>query len=226
MIQTDKYTIYCGDAFDILSKIPDKSIDCIITDPPYWTLNIHRKRGTTTRLGGHQDPNKRNGWFETIDEQELWELMNEFWRVLKKNTHCYMMCDGKTLGYVLNYGNEMDWRYVKPLVWDKLHPGMGYHYRCQHEYIVMMDKGTRRLNDLGIADVFRIQRIRGYPTQKPVELMEIFVKQSTQPGEIILDPFMGSGTTGVAALKHGRKFIGCDISQEAFNITHQRLEEL
>lgn len=213
------------DAFTFLSSLKDGYVDLIITDPPYWTLNKWREIGTTTRLGGHKDKNKRSGWFKTIDEQELWDLMNEFWRVLKNNTHCYIFCDHETLRYVLSYADDMNWRRVKPLVWDKVNQGMGYTYRCRYEFIVFMEKGKRRLNDLSVPDILRVKKVvGGYPTEKPVELMEILIQQSSNVDEIVCDPFFGSGSVAVAASKWERLFIGTDISPEAHRYFNNRPE--
>ncbi len=85
-----------------------------------------------------------------------------------------------------------------PMIWDKVATGMGYTYRATHEYILMLWKGKkRRLNNLSIQDVLRVKRVPStkadVPTQKPVELFEVLIGQSTQPGEVVLDPFMGGG---------------------------------
>lgn len=103
-----------------------------------------------------------------------------------------------------------------PLVWDKIAGGMGYSYRATHEYILFLWKGKkRRLNDLGVQDVLRFKRIppsqAQVPTQKPDPLFETLVRQSTQPGELVLDNFMGSGTTARACAATGRNWLGCDI---------------
>ena len=100
-------------------------------------------------------------------------------------------------------------RFWKPLVWDKKTIGMGYHYRARYEFILFFEKGKRRLNDLGIADVISAPRIhRGYPAEKPPAVSEVFIRQSSAPGELVADPFMGSGSVGVAALTAGRRFCG------------------
>lgn len=204
-------------------EIEEESVDLCITDPPYWTLDEYREVGTTTRLGGHSDPSKREGWFNTIDSQELFEAMSKIYTCMKPNTHTYIMCDGKCLKYVLGYADEL-YNYVKPLVWVKNTLGMGYHYRGKHEYIVMCEKGKRKLNDLAMADVFNYDVVRKqYPTQKPVHLMMDLIKQSSQEGELVFDPFMGSGTTGEAAIKLKRRFLGTDISKEAVSLTEKRL---
>jgi len=89
----------------------------------------------------------------------------------------------------------------KPLVWDKQTIGMGYHYRARYEFVLFFEKGKRRLNNLGTADVISVPRVhRGYPAEKPPAVSEVLIQQSTAPGELVADPFMGSGSVGVAAL--------------------------
>lgn len=104
---------------------------------------------------------------------------------------------------------------------------MGYHYRARYEFILFFEKGKRKLNDLGIADVINVKRIaRGYPTEKPVEVSEILIKQSSAENDVVLDCFMGSGSVGVAAVKLKRKFFGNDKKESAINLAFERLEEV
>ena len=222
--QNDLVTIYHGNCFDILPSI--RNVDLIFTDPPYWTLNKWRNVGTTTRLGGHRDVEKQSGWFTTIDQEELWKLMCECYRLLSKDRHCCIMSDGQTLRHVLGYYEEADFSYAKPIIWDKVKPGMGYHLRCRHEFIVLMDKGkNRKPKDLGMADIITIPMVTGgYPTEKPAALPDVFIQQYTEPGELVLDPFMGAGSTVIAAHSAGRRAIGIDVSQEACDITISRLK--
>lgn len=219
------YTLYNGDCFDVLKDMPDESVDMVFTDPPYWTLNKWRSMGTTTRLGGHNDPAKRHGWFETIGPEAVETLLKEIFRILKPNRHGFVMCDGQTLRYVLNAAAE-NFTYFKPLVWDKVNPGMGYHLRACHEYIVMLDKGKNLIcKDRRLKDIISIPSIRtNFPTQKPVELPGLFVDNFTDGGGCVLDPFMGSGSTGVSCILRGRKFIGVEIDPEYFEIAKQRIE--
>ena len=102
--------------------------------------------------------------------------------------------------------------------------GMGYHYRARYEFILFFEKGKRKLNNLGVPDILTAKRVyRGYPTEKPVSVAETLVLQSTQPGELVIDPFMGSGSTGAAAIGAGRRFAGTDTCEEARNVTRARL---
>lgn len=208
-----------------LEALPDESVDLVFTDPPYWTLNKWRNVGTTTRLGGNSDKDKQKGWFETIDSEGLWHLICEIYRVLKNDRHAFIMSDGQTLKWILGYVEKAGFNYYKPLVWDKVSLGMGYHFRNQHEFIVMLDKGkNRKPKNLSLPDIFRVPMIKnGYPTEKPVELISIFIEQFTEEGELVVDPFFGSGAVPLACINLNRNFQGSDISDEAHKHTKQRL---
>jgi site-specific DNA-methyltransferase (adenine-specific) len=105
--------------------------------------------------------------------------------------------------------------------------GMGYHYRARYECILFFEKGKRKLNNLGTADIIEHPRINGgYPAEKPPQVSSVLVEQSTLPGDLVIDPFMGSGSTGVAAISNGRHFMGNDLCAEAIDITRARLLEL
>ena len=228
MIVTEDILTIQGDTLEIIKSMPSNSVDLIFTDPPYWTLNKWRNVGTTTRLGGNRDKEKQEGWFDTIDENELFKFMCECFRILKQNNHACIMCDGQTLKWVLGYAEESGFNYYKPLVWDKVSQGMGYHFRNKHEFIVLLDKGkNKQPKDLGLPDIITIPMIKGgYPTEKPVELSKFFINQYTNIGDTIFDGFMGSGSTLVAAKQMKRKAIGIDISSEAYKITNERLSIL
>jgi DNA modification methylase len=102
--------------------------------------------------------------------------------------------------------------------------GMGYHYRARYECVLFFEKGKRKLNDLGIADIIEAKRINGgYPAEKPPEVSEILIKQSSEPGELVVDPFSGSGSVGVATVRNGRDFRGNDLCLEAVEIARSRL---
>jgi site-specific DNA-methyltransferase (adenine-specific) len=144
--------------------------------------------------------------------------------VLKKNSHFYLFCDQETMFVAKPLAEAAGFRFWKPIVWDKLSIGMGYHYRSRYEFVLFFEKGKRKLQDLGVADVIQSKRIAGgYPTEKPAAVSEVLVKQSSLPGEVVIDPFMGSGSVGVAALSLGRRFLGTDIAPAARELTRRRL---
>jgi site-specific DNA-methyltransferase (adenine-specific) len=218
------FNLHQQDAVDWLRSLPDASVDLIVTDPPYESLEKHRRIGTTTRLKNSKASS--NAWFQIFPNDRFEDLFIECYRVLKNHRHFYLFCDAETMFVVKPIAESVGFRFWKPIVWDKRKIGMGYHYRSRYEMILFFEKGKRKLNDLSIADVIECPRIfRGYPTEKPVPVSEILIRQSTQAGELIVDPFMGSGSVGLAALTQGRSFVGNDICSEAVTIAQQRLTE-
>jgi site-specific DNA-methyltransferase (adenine-specific) len=213
------------DAVGWLREQPAESIDLLITDPAYESLEKHRAIGTTTRL--KHSKSSSNDWFQIFPNKRFPELFHEAFRVLKRNTHFYLLCDAETMFVAKPVAEEAGFKFWKPLVWDKCTIGMGYHYRARYEFILFFEKGKRRLNDLGIADVMSVPRIRGgYPAEKPVEVADVLICQSSQPGDIVADPFMGSGSVGVAAAKLGRRFLGNDLNPGAVQIAARRLRDV
>jgi DNA modification methylase len=105
--------------------------------------------------------------------------------------------------------------------------GMGYHYRARYECVLFFEKGKRKLHDLGTADIIEVPRVNGgYPAEKPPAVAEVLITQSSEPGALVIDPFMGSGSTGVAAVRQRRNFAGNDLCAEAIDIARARLVEL
>lgn len=218
------FRLYSGDAVESLRRLPRESVDLVITDPPYESLEKHRAIGTTTRL--KHSKGSSNDWFAIFPNDRFASLFSEFYRVLRKNSHFYLFCDPETAFIAKPIAEEAGFKFWKPLVWDKKKIGMGYHYRSRYEFILFFEKGKRKLANLGTADILECPRVHnGYPTEKPVAVSETLIQQSTNEGDIVLDPFMGSGSVGVAAIGLGRNFIGNDISDSALGITRARLIE-
>lgn len=213
------------DAVAWLRSLPTESVDLVVTDPAYESLEKHRAVGTTTRL--KHSKSSSNDWFSIFPNSRFGELFDEVFRVLRRDTHFYLFCDAETMFVAKPEAERAGFRFWKPLVWDKRTIGMGYHYRARYEFILFFEKGKRRLNDLGIADIFSVPRVhRGYPAEKPPAVSEILIGQSTEPGQLVADPFMGSASVGVAALKLSRRFIGTDLNPEAVRLGASRLREL
>lgn len=217
-----KFHLEVADAIDWLRTLPDESVDMVTTDTAYESLEKHRKVGTTTRLKVSKASS--NEWFPIFPNARFEDLFVELYRVLAKNSHLYFYCDQETMFVAKPIAEKIGFKFWKPLVWSKSQIGMGYHYRAKYELVLFFEKGKRKLNDLGIADVLPFPIVRnGYPTEKPVELNEVFVRQSTDRGQLVIDPFMGSASAGVAALRHGRDFMGCDIKETAVAACRARL---
>jgi site-specific DNA-methyltransferase (adenine-specific) len=212
------------DAIEWLRSLQDASVDLVVTDPPYESLEKHRAIGTTTRL--KHSKASSNDWFTIFPNARFPELFREVFRVLRKNRHFYLFCDPETAFIVKPMAEQAGFKFWKPLVWDKKKIGMGYHYRSRYEFILFFEKGKRKVSDLGVPDIIEYPRIyNGYPTEKPAGVSEVLVRQSTVEGELVIDPFMGAGSVGVAALKLRRQFAGNDICAEAVEIAHRRLAE-
>jgi site-specific DNA-methyltransferase (adenine-specific) len=212
------------DAVAFLRTLPSESVDLLITDPAYESLEKHRAVGTTTRL--KVSAGSSNPWFAVFPNLRFAELFEEVFRVLQRDTHFYLMCDAETAFIAKPIAEQAGFKFWKPLVWDKRSIGMGYHYRARYEFVLFFEKGKRRLANLGTADVLEVPRIRGgYPAEKPSALSEIFITQSSREGALVVDPFMGSGSSGVAALKLQRKFAGNDLAESALGVARPRLLE-
>ena len=212
------------DAFELLAGLADESVDLVVTDPPYESLQLHRSRGTTTRL--------TSDWFQTIPNSLLPDLLTAVFRVLKPDRHFYLFCDEVTADVIKQQQAIGESRqpngarrsrsglvYWKEIIWakttndgQKIRGGTGYHYRAACERILFFEKGKRMLNDLGIPDVLLAPRsaIRG-PAAKPAALLKTLITQSTLPGELVVDPFCGTGVAGVQARAEGRRFLLGDL---------------
>jgi len=212
------------DAISWLQKLESSSIDLVITDPPYESLEKHRKVGTTTRLTNSKSSS--NQWFKIFPNDRFKELCDEIYRVLKKDSHFYLLCDQETMFVIKPIAEQAGFKFWKPIVWDKVAIGMGYHYRARYEFILFFEKGKRKLNDLAIPDVLTEKRVwRGYPTEKPIGLAKTLITQSSSELDLVIDPFCGSGFVGAAAVSMNRKFKGNDLSKEAVEITKLRVNQ-
>jgi site-specific DNA-methyltransferase (adenine-specific) len=221
----ERYVVTEGDAMAFLRALPDRSVDMFNFDLPYESLEKHRAVGSTTRLS--HSKKSSNDWFKIFKNERFIDLFTECYRVLAPNSHLYAWCDDETSDIMKLAGQTAGFKVWKRLVWDKKMIGMGYHYRARYEFILFMEKGKRRLRDLGIPDVLEAKRIKhkdAYPAEKPVAINKILTGQSTELGEVICDPFVGSGSAGVAALESGRRFLGNDLSPSAVEHARRRLD--
>jgi len=220
-----KFHLGNTDAVAWLRAMPAESVDLLVTDPPYESLEKHRAIGTTTRL--KHSKASSNDWFAIFPNSRFEELFVEVHRVLRKNTHFYLYCDPETMFVAKPIAEKVGFKFWKPIIWDKCKIGMGYHYRARYECILFFEKGKRKLNDLGIADIIEAPRvIGGYPAEKPTEVSRVLIEQSTEPGQLVVDPFMGSASVGVAAVTASRMFLGNDLCREAVDVARERLREV
>jgi len=217
------------DALRFLRKLPAGSVDVIVTDPAYSGMNNKLNLGHGRIVGQYANKGAADGkWFsEFMDTEENYSaFLSECKRVLKQSIgHLYIMFDSFSL---LSLG-PMVRKYfdVKNLItWDKVNIGMGHYFRRRHEYIVFATSGNnRKIRNRSFPDVWRFKRIHraSYPTQKPVELFQAMIYASAKKDFVVCDPFMGSASAAIAAIRNGCRFIGCDISPKAMGIASKRI---
>jgi len=226
-----KISIFKDDAVAFLKKIPSNSVDIIATDPAYSGMNNKLQLGKGRIVGKYSEKGKENGkWFgEFEDSEKNYNMfLSECKRVLKKSTgHIYIMFDSYSL---LSLGNKVrDYFEVKNLItWDKVNIGMGHYFRRRHEYIIFATNGnTRKIRNRKFPDIWRFKRIHNskYPTQKPVEVFQAMIHASSEEGFTVCDPFLGSGSSAIAAIKNNCNFFGCDISDKSIEISTSRISE-
>lgn len=218
------------DAIDFLDNLDDESIDLIVTDPAYNGMNQHLALGNGRIVGDYSERGNGQAWFEEFNDSEdnYRELLHHCNRVLKPSGSIFVMFDPYsliTLGQVLR-----DYFNVKNIItWDKMAIGMGHNFRRQTEFIMYATKGKAKLVRRDVSDVWRIKRVHrpSYPTQKPIELFEAMIASTiginASSSITVCDPFIGSGSSAVAALRQSCSFVGCDISDTAISITKRRI---
>lgn len=223
--------LWLGDCRVFLKNIGDNSIDLIVTDPPYKTTS----RGNAGNSGGmlQKDINKKGQVF-THNNIDCKEYAPEFFRVLKDGSHCYVMTNHVNLINMLDTFTDCGFHFIKSLIWDKGNKIMGQYYMSQFEYILFFRKGRGvKINNCGTSDILSIPNIKTkdsdgkniHDTEKPVELMEILIANSSQKNETVLDPFVGVGATAIACKKLARKFIGFEIDKNYYDIARRRIDE-
>ena len=228
-IELDK--IYNEDCLIGMKQIPDGTIDLVATDPPYRTT----ARGSAGNSGGmlQKDINKKGMVFEDND-CDIEQFLPELYRVLKDGSHCYIMCNHTNLVHYLKVIDESDFHFIKCLIWDKGNKIMGTFYMNCFEYILFLRKGAGKpINDCGRGDILSVPNIKDknpdgtniHDSQKPITLMQILVEESTQPGDVVLEPFLGSGTTAIACHRSKRHYIAFELNKEYFDKACKRIKE-
>lgn len=223
--------IYNGDCLAGMRGLPDQSVDLIVTDPPYRMT----ARGNHGNAGGMLA--RKIGMAGKVFENNdcgVREWMPQLHRVLKSGSHCYVMCNHINLVEYLNEAEKCGFHFIKSLIWDKRQKIMGTAYMSQFEYILFFRKGKfKRVRDCGVSDIIPLanEKPKGrngenlHDTSKPVQLMEILIKQSSDDNDVVLDPFMGIGTTAIACKRLNRRYLGYEIDKQYYDIAVRRLNE-
>lgn len=230
-------TLYHGDCLDVLPTLADESVDMIWTDPPYGHNNadgdflaarheIMKGGGKTAAVAiAHDDA---DGMRAVVDA-----MLDQGARLLKAD--CCCCCGGggprPTFAWLAQRMDTRGLTFFHSVIWDKLNPGIGWRYRRQHEMVMVAHRRGGKLAWSGeldaISNIHREAKPVGneHPNLKPLGLIRRFIAAHTKPGDTILDPFMGSGSTGAAAVAMNRRFIGIELERGYFETACRRIED-
>ena len=203
-------------------------MDLILTDPPYKTITGGDSNGANSeRPKGMLQGNRKLFKHQSI---KISSWMPEIYRVLKEGSHCYIFTNSLNLQEMLNEATKVGFKLHNLLVWEKNNCTPSQYYMKNCEYVLFLRKGKAKwINNIGDSKtVHKFNNIIGnklHPTEKPVDLLEYYILNSSEPNDIVFDPFMGSGSTGVAAFNTNRNFIGIELDEGYFNIAQNRIEE-
>ncbi len=222
-------TIYHGDARDVLPTLEAGSVDLVLTDPPYQSLDVAVTIGSTTHLVSRdQFGGKRLAasdgvmWFTTLSDEDLAIVWIQCRRALASTGALYVFSDvksGLAIFPALHPNNV--------IVWDKGQLGMGFSWRRMHEWIAYCPARDHSLRRADLGDIIRCPSATNkvHPTEKPIPVFFPILLNSTDHDDLILDPFLGSGTTLVAAKMLGRRAIGIEIEERYAEIAARRLDQ-
>ena len=241
-----------GNSLVELKKLATESIDLVVSDVPYKIKaggiksqvsdddvggGIFIKRNFVS--DGTACSNKwikknsnyiaaaKSGKMFKHNDIEFDEWMPDVYRVLKKGTHCYLMVNGSNLCKLQVSAEKSGFVFQQLIVWSKNNCTPNRYYMGSAEFILMLSKRpAKSINNKGTKNILTIPNIIGnklHPTEKPVELMDIFIENSSVNGDVVLDMFCGSGATLLSAKKLNRKYIGIEIDEEYVNVSTGRL---
>lgn len=218
-------TFLNGDALALMRLYPAESVALIVTDPPYRVIS------------GGDAPTEGFGWRNSVlsandgkifkhNDVNLAEMMREFYRILAPNAHCYVMINVLNLEELLTVARDAGFKLHNVLTWDKRTATANRWYMNDCEFTCFFYKGAaRKINNCGSKRRFTADNPRKklHPTEKPVELMRHYIENSSQEGELVLDPFAGSGSTAVAAQQSGRRWLSMEMDGTFYYATVARI---
>lgn len=237
-----RLTLIKGNCIDVLGKIPTGSVDLVVTDPPY-NLGIFMK-DRDTNLNHMRENFFVGAEWDNLPYDEWQSNMNAFFkemrRIVRKGGSIIIFMSVIRVETIIDLAQRNGLYYKTTGVWHKTNPmprNMNLHFINSVESWIYLVNGTRTgtFNNQGEAlhDFFECsvapkseKKYGGHPTQKPEKVVEWFVETLSNPGDCVLDPFMGSGTTGVVAKRNKRSFIGIEISDDYFNKALKRIADV
>ena len=215
-----------GDCLELMKAIPDESVDLVVTDPPY-DVYAGKGGGAFGKLNIYQEIEFMSNGFNEV-------VLDELMRVMKK-INIYIFCCQKQIPFLIDYfvhkyvcnWNLLTWHKTNPV------PACKNKYLSDTEYIFFArKKGVPIYGEYSTKKTYYVtpsntkeKRLYGHPTVKPQAILENLVINSSNENDIVLDPFMGSGSTGVACVNTNRNFIGMELDADYFKIAKERIEK-
>lgn len=222
--------ITCADCLDILKQLPDKCVDLVLTDPPYRVISGGRG-DEISRLKWNSPLgilSKNDGKIFKHNDIDFNEWIPEVYRILKDNTDFYCMTNTINMFKLYEICSKCGFKLHNVLVWEKNNATPNRWYMKNCEYTLFFYKGNAKsINNMSSKTVHKfINPFNEYhPTQKPVELFELYIGNSSKENDLVLDCFSGSGTTAVACHKLKRRFICIEKDPEYWKASYERLEK-
>lgn len=216
------------DARDMLRGMDEGSVDCIVSDIPYATISGGNKESGNQRHGRPSGMLSANdGKVFEHNDIKLREYIHDLYRVLRDPGHMYLMINFMNLESSMAEVRRAGFELHSLLVAKKQNATPNRWYMKNMEYTIFARKGAAfSINNKGSMTCHNwVNPVGGksHPTEKSVDLMRLYIENSTQPGETVLDPFAGSGATAVACKESGRNFIGCEIDPKYYQIACKRI---
>jgi len=222
---TGKVELVHDDFLHFADSMEDNSIDLVFTDPPYELVSGGMKRGRLLYRGGEIF---KNGGFQT-KQIEFAAWIPEIYRILREERYFYVMSNDRNLFRINEVCLDSGFQFCELLVLDKKMAVPSSYYPKRAEFILMYRKGGYRKAHFTGSTVIEARMPRGkgkrHPTEKPVPMIKHLVECSTLEDEVCFDPFMGSGTTGEACIRAGRRFVGVEIEKKWFRASQERMME-
>jgi DNA modification methylase len=227
-----------GDAVEGMRGIADASVDAVLTDPPYCSGAFSEANKQAAKYQGLRSETVRDGkaeWFssDAMTTNGFLYLMRSValraFSILRDGGSMLVFCDWRMYPLLAGCLESTGFRLQNMLVWDKGNAGLGRGFRPQHELIIHLVKGTGVYHSLKGKNVYDSRRVgstsREHPTQKPVKLLRELVRVAAPKGGLVVDPFCGSGSTGVACVLEDINFIGFEREAGYVETSRQRIEK-
>ncbi len=214
-----------GDCLELMKNIPDGSVDLVLTDPPY--LCDYSRHDSKSRFSKKIANDENNSANEGMIECYL----QECFRIMKDNTAIYCFCNYKKIDFFKQQIEKTGFILKNIIIWDKQRNGMGdlsTTFGYSYEFIIFASKGQPKIRGKRISDVWQFSRVKPkeqtHQNQKPIDLLKQAIEKSSDEGAVVFDGFMGSGSTGVACVNTGRRFIGIELDDGHFEIAKNRIK--